>query len=321
MLGKGFVLRRWRKSGTEAEKQLLILPTLLRGNLVDYYMDLGEDEKRSLEDVKQALERKAGIKKDPIVAARYFNSRYQDDRERVMDYATQLRKAFKEAYPEEDVGSAVLLQTFLSGLRPSIARQVMLKGRPTALDKAIEEAVTVEEALRFGGADTMEVPVHAVHPKETTTEVEQLRHMLERMSQKFESFEQQLKELYAGRATDNNSVERERRSSEKRVSFKLQRGSSQEDGGGRRRNTCFQCGKEGHWKRECTLNFNGRNVFLLEDVEGHAQRGGASEKLRKGSWLKVDLQGSELTTKEMKELRGLLEEYSEVFRRGVGQDV
>ena len=102
----------------------------------------------------------------------------------------------------------------------------MLKGRPTALDKAIEEAMTVEEALRFGGADTMEVPVHAVHPKETTTEVEQLRHMLERMSQKFESFEQQLKELDAGRATDNNSVERERRSSEKRVSFKPQRGSS-----------------------------------------------------------------------------------------------
>eukprot|EP00731_Ephydatia_muelleri_P035641 Em0144g11a len=233
------VAKQW-----QAEKQLLILPTLLRGNLVDYYMDLGEDEKRSLEDVKQALERKAGIKKDPIVAARYFNSRYQDDRERVMDYATQLRKAFKEAYPEEDVGSEVLLQTFLSGLRPSIAHQVMLKGRPTVLDKAIEEAVTVEEALRFGGADTMEVPVHAVHPKETTTEVEQLRHMLERMSQKFESFEQQLKELDAGRATDNNSVERERRSSEKRVSFKLQRGSSQEDGGGRRRNTCFLCGKE-----------------------------------------------------------------------------
>ena len=191
------VAKQW-----QAEKQLLILPTLLRGNLVDYYMDLGEDEKRSLEDVKQALERKAGIKKDPVVAARYFNSRYQDDRERVMDYATQLRKAFKEAYPEEDVGSAVLLQTFLSGLRPSIARQVMLKGRPTALDKAIEEAVTVEEALRFGGADTMEVPVHAVHPKETTTEVEQLRHTLERMSKKFESFEQQLKELDAGRATE-----------------------------------------------------------------------------------------------------------------------
>ena len=116
------VAKQW-----QADKQLLILPTLLRGNLVDYYMDLGEDEKRSLEDVKQALERKAGIKKDPILAARYFNSRYQDDRESVMDYATQLRKSFKEAYPEEDVGSAVLLQTFLSGLRPSIARQVIFE--------------------------------------------------------------------------------------------------------------------------------------------------------------------------------------------------
>ena len=61
-----------------------------------------------------------------------------------------------------------------------------------------------------------------------------------------------------------------------------------------------------------------RNVFLLEDVEAHAhaQRGGASEKLCKGSSLKVDLQGSELTTKEMKELQGLLEEYSELFSDG-----
>ena len=183
------VAKQWQE-----EKQLQILPTLLRGNLVDYYMDLGDDEKKSLEEVKQALERKAGIKKDPIVAAKYFNSRHQDDRERVMDYATQLRKAFKEAYPEEDVGSAVLLQTFLSGLRPSIARQVMLKGRPTTLDKAIEEAATVEEALRFGGTDGIEVPVHAVHSKDSGAEVEQLRLMLERMSQKFESFEKQLKE-------------------------------------------------------------------------------------------------------------------------------
>eukprot|EP00731_Ephydatia_muelleri_P024415 Em0016g686a len=236
-------------------------------------MDLGEDEKRSLEDVKQALERKAGIKKDPIVAARYFNSRYQDDRERVMDYATQLRKAFKE--------------------------------------------LTLKKM-----------------------------HMLERMSQKFESFEQQLKEMDAGRATDNNSVERERRSSEKRVSFKLQRGSSQEDGGGRRRNTCFLCGKEEKGRiRHSNVQVMGANgspldvmgvlslkvrlgsfkdeheftvVKELTDVEGHAhaQRGGASEKFRKGSWLKVDLQGSELTTKEMKELRGLLEEYSELFSDG-----
>ena len=47
-------------------------------------MDL--EEKKSLEGLKQALERKAGKKKDPLVAAKYFNSRHQDDRERVVDY-------------------------------------------------------------------------------------------------------------------------------------------------------------------------------------------------------------------------------------------
>ena len=43
--------------------------------------------------------------------------------------------------------------------------------------------------------DSIEVPVHAVHSKDSATEVEQLRRMLERMLQKFESFEQQLTEL------------------------------------------------------------------------------------------------------------------------------
>ena len=187
----------------QEEKQLQILPTLLRGTLVDYYMDLSEEEKKSLEGLKQALERKAGIKKDPLVAAKYFNSRHQDDKERVVDYATQLRKAFIEAYPDEDVGSAVLLQTFLPGLRPSIARQVVLKGRPTTMGKAIEEAVTVEEALRFGGINCAEeVPVHAVHSsKDSGAEIEQLKMMLERMSQRFDTFQQQLKGLDTGMAT------------------------------------------------------------------------------------------------------------------------
>ena len=111
---------------------------------MDYYMNLSEEEKKSLEGLKGKLERKAGIKKDPLVAAKYFDSRHQDDRECVVDYATQLRKEFKEGYSDESVGSAGCCKRFFSGLRPSIARQVVLKGRPTTMDKAIEEAVTVD---------------------------------------------------------------------------------------------------------------------------------------------------------------------------------
>ena len=245
--------KRFRLAATakqwQEEKQLQILPTLLRGNLVEYYMDLSEEEKKSLEGLKQALERKAGIKKDPLVAAKYFNSRHQDDRERVVDYATQLRKAFKEAYPDENVGSAVLLQTFLSGLRPSIARQVVLKGRPTTMDKAIEEAVTVEEALRFGGTNSAEeVPVHAVHSKDSGAEIEQLKMMLERMSQRFETFEQQLKGLDTGMATKV----------EDNMKRKVGSPSGGQYRGNWKKNTrgCFLCGEEGHWKRECPLNFS-----------------------------------------------------------------
>ena len=100
--------KRFRLAATakqwKEEKQLQILPTLLRGDLVDYYMDLSTEEKKSLEGLKQVLERRAGIRKDPLVAA--------NDRERVVEYAMQLCKAFKEAYPDENVGLAVLLQTF-----------------------------------------------------------------------------------------------------------------------------------------------------------------------------------------------------------------
>lgn len=46
----------------------------------------------------------------------------------------------------------MLLKTFLAGLSPSIARQVISKGRPTTLDKAIEDSMAVEEASCVGGS-------------------------------------------------------------------------------------------------------------------------------------------------------------------------
>ena len=74
------------------------------------------------------------------------------------------------------------------------------------------------------------------------------------MSQKFESFEQQLKELDAGKTTtSHDSVKRDTRMPQRGQ----HRGSSQEVGS-RRKNTngCFLCEEETHWKRECPLNFS-----------------------------------------------------------------
>ena len=57
--------------------------------------------------------------------------------EKVADYATSLKKILKEAYPKESGVSTVLSQRFLAGLKPSIRKQVLLKGRPSTLDEAM----------------------------------------------------------------------------------------------------------------------------------------------------------------------------------------
>ncbi|KAL5517763.1 hypothetical protein EMCRGX_G003376 [Ephydatia muelleri] len=104
----------------------------------------------------------------------HADSRHQDDRESVVDYATQLHKVFKEGYLDENVGSAGLLQMFFSGLRPSIACQVVLK----VVLKKYQYMLFIQ--------------------KDSRAEIEQLRNM---MSQQNETFEQQLKGLDTCRQT------------------------------------------------------------------------------------------------------------------------
>jgi len=118
------------------DKQLAIIPTLLRGRLVDYYIDLEEEEKFSVQELGKSLKKRAGLMTDPLAAARKFSIRSQEPQERVSDFATDLKKLFRLAYPEEAKSSSVLLQRFLTGLRPEISRQILLKGRPSSLEKA-----------------------------------------------------------------------------------------------------------------------------------------------------------------------------------------
>ena len=50
------------------------------------------------------------------------------EKESVRDFAAQLRKAFTEAYPEEEgIASAVLLQKFITRLRASITRHTAIR--------------------------------------------------------------------------------------------------------------------------------------------------------------------------------------------------
>ena len=48
-----------------AGKRAIVLPTLLRGKLLDIYIELGEDTRADLAEVKKTLMSKAGLTKDP----------------------------------------------------------------------------------------------------------------------------------------------------------------------------------------------------------------------------------------------------------------
>jgi len=101
-------------------KQKLILPTLLRGKLVDTYIQLNETTRENLGTIKKVLMEAVGITRDPFTAGQAFMSQHQSAGETVRDYAVDIKKLFKESYPEEAQSSPILLQRFLTGLAAPI---------------------------------------------------------------------------------------------------------------------------------------------------------------------------------------------------------
>ena len=83
------------------EKQALILPTLLRGKLVECYIELEADTKKAVKCVKEELVKRLRLCREPLEAGKLFMARSQLEKERVAEFAMQLKKLFKQAYPED----------------------------------------------------------------------------------------------------------------------------------------------------------------------------------------------------------------------------
>ena len=61
----------------EDAKQVTILPTLLRGKLIDYYVELDTGQRGSLKSLQTALMTKAGLLQDPLTAGHAFSEKHQ----------------------------------------------------------------------------------------------------------------------------------------------------------------------------------------------------------------------------------------------------
>lgn len=226
-------------------KKATVLPTLLRGKLVDFYIELSEETRADLAELKKALMNKAGLLKDPLMAGKEFIARIQRDGETVDSFAENLKLLFKQAYPSEEPTSSILLQRFLTGLRPSLSRQLLFRGKPSSLEQAIKDAGEIEYALSFESSVEPLKEINVLPQTKGPTELKQLQETLEKVSKRLEELETNMKER------------------EKSFSSRFQTGRSR---GNRRPNrnprqlsnqACWLCGELGHFQRDCHLNYGG----------------------------------------------------------------
>ena len=168
---------------------------------------------------------------------RSFSQRSQGQGERVSDFASSLKQLFKSAFLAETVTSSVFLQRFLTGLRPDISRQLLLRSRPTTFTVAVKDATDVEYALEFGGE---EVNIHAIRPTQPTPEPSNAAALY----QKLDALTKRLESLEVTIGKSQTPI---------RSGYGRGRGDHRD----RRIGPYYNCGEEGHLRRNCPLNYYG----------------------------------------------------------------
>ena len=175
--------------------QLTVIPTLLRGKLIDYYVELEDDVKGDLKLLKAALEDRAGKKEDPLIASKNFNQHNQGQGEKVTDFTSSLKQLFKSGYPGEAMTSTVLLQKFLTGFRPEIGQQLLLREKPANFAAVVKDATAIKYALEFGGEDSS---VHTIERTQKTSEASNTTALLDTLTKGLESLELAIQQTWTG---------------------------------------------------------------------------------------------------------------------------
>ena len=233
------------------EKQALILPTLLRGKLVECYIELEADTKKAVKCVKEELVKRLRLCREPLEAGKLFMARSQLEKERVAEFAMQLKKLFKQAYPEERSTSGILLQRFVLGLKTPISTQLLLRGKPDTFEKAIEAAREIELVLEFESKPMeLHAKVSSVEDCDTGLKV-----ALKELTERLGNMEAQLQSVVQSSvASGSSKTKAETRVTEQEAGRRYASNDHWRKSG---RTCCFRCGEEGHIKRYCPLNFNG----------------------------------------------------------------
>ena len=69
-------------------------------------MELETETKKSVKSLKDELTKRLRLCREPLEAGKLFMVRSQQEQEKVTEFAMNLKKLFKQAYPEESSASA-----------------------------------------------------------------------------------------------------------------------------------------------------------------------------------------------------------------------
>ena len=143
------------------------------------------------------------------------------------------------------MASAVLLQRFLTALRPEIGHKLLLRNKPNTFADALKDAVEIEYALGFDDSSREGVHAIAQHKRQSEhLDSDTLSQTLEALTKRLESLETTLQK--------KSQVAPRPRFGSHRYG-----GPQQQHRRGCRLGPCYNCGEEGHLYRNCPLNSHG----------------------------------------------------------------
>ena len=138
------------------ERQAAILSILLRGKLVDHYVELDMTTRTDLKQLKTALMTKAGLTQDSLMAGKMFILRCQCPGRQAEDFADELKKLFGRAYPARCCCAG---NHFAQAGLPC---QVLLCWKPTTFAQAIKNVTEMEYALNFENQSEPKRDINAI---------------------------------------------------------------------------------------------------------------------------------------------------------------
>ncbi|KAK2917592.1 hypothetical protein Q8A73_004338 [Channa argus] len=140
--------------GWSGEETATHLALALEGPALQVLADLLPEDRRELQAITAALQRRFGQRTSVEQSREQLAGRYRHDGESLGDFAADVQLYTQRGYPTFPVAAReeLSLHSFLRGLAPERLRQHVRLSTPRSLEEALREAERAEEVLGAGSA-------------------------------------------------------------------------------------------------------------------------------------------------------------------------